>query len=401
MGCRYPLTDNVGTRRRRRLPGAAALLIGLIAGGLTAACGTSSGTAAGTTSAASNASASSASAGNPCPAGAPAGTISETGSTLLQPLMQKWAIAYHQQFPAATVTVTGGGSTQGINDASSGKCDIGASDAYLSTGDLLKNPGLLNIPLAVSAQSVIFNLPSLQGDRIHLNGKVLAGMYDGSIKTWNDSAIKALNPGLSLPLTPVRPLHRSTGSGDTFIFTSYLSTQDQGWSSMVGYGTLVNWPPLPVTQNPISSSTDMITQCAQTPGCVGYNGVSYLSQEQNPQYHLGEAALENSGGQYTTPDANQGAAITAELGYFVPITPDNETISMIAGPGDTGYPIINFEYAIVSMKQPTAAKAKQVSHFLKWVVSNQSALSLVGSVGFQPLPPDIERLSLAQIARIH
>jgi phosphate transport system substrate-binding protein len=197
------------------------------------------------------------------------------------------------------------------------------------------------------------------------------------------------------------PLHRTKGSGDTFIFTSYLSTQDQGWNSSVGYGTLVNWPALPTAQKPINSSTDMITQCAQTLGCVGYNGVSYLSQEENPQYNLGEAALKNSGGQYTTPDANQGAAITAELSYFVPITPDNETISMIAGPGDAGYPIINFEYAIVSIRQPTAAKAKQVSAFLTWVVSNQSALSLVGSVGFQPLPPDIQKLSLAQIARIH
>jgi len=362
------------------------LLIGLMAVGLTAACGTISG--AGPASPASEASATT--------GGPPAGTITETGSTLLEPLMNKWAIAYHQQFPAAAVSVTGGGSTQGINYASSGKVEIGASDAYLSSGDLLKNPDLLNIPLAVSAQSVIFNLPSLHGDHIHLNGKVLAAMYDGSITMWNDQAIRALNPGISLPAIPVVPLHRSAGSGDTFIFTSYLSTQDPGWSSKVGYGTLVNWPGSPA--NGVSSSTTMISQCAQDLGCVGYNGISYLAQEEST-YHLGEAALENSGGQYTTPDANNGAAVTAELGYFVPITPDNETISMIAGPGTAGYPIINFEYAIVSLKQPSAA-AQQIRDFRNWAINNPTALSLVGSVGFQPLPPDIQTLSKAQIGRI-
>jgi len=367
--------------------------MGIAGIGLATACGTAASAADGP-AAAPAATSQNATSQN---ATSPSGTISEAGSTLLEPLMQKWATAYHQQYPGATVNVAspGGGSTKGITDAENGSVAIGASDAYLSSGDLLQHPSLLNIPLAVSAQSVIYNLPSLQGTHINLNGMVLAGMYNGSITTWDDPAIRALNPGVSLPPTRVVPVHRSTGSGDTFIFTSYLSTQDPAWSQHVGYGTQVAWSPL-ATAQAVSSSTTMISTCARFAGCIGYNGISYLPLEQAKG--LGEAALENSRGNFEIPSAT---TIDAELNDFVGITPDNETISMIAGPAPGGYPIINFEYAIVTTSQPSAGRATAVRDFLNWVVSSSSALSLVGSVGFQPLPGDVRQLSLDQIARIH
>jgi phosphate transport system substrate-binding protein len=308
--------------------------------------------------------------------------------------MQKWATAYHQQFPAAAISVSGGGSTQGISYAASGKDDIGASDAYLSSGDVLVHPGLLNIPLAVSAQSVIFNLPGLKGDNIKLTGTILAEMYSGAITMWNDPQIAALNGGLSLPAIRVAPLHRSTGSGDTFIFTSYLSTQDPAWNAAVGYGTLVRWPST-ATAQVADGSTGMISACAHTVGCVGYNGVSYLTQEQ--AQGLGEAALQNGGGHYTIPTAG---TIQAELDKFVAITPPNETIAMIAGPGGDGYPIINYEYAIVESQQPSATVAGQIRNFLSWVISSTAATSLVSSVGFQPLSADVATLSLNQVKEI-
>ena len=322
------------------------------------------------------------------------GTISEAGSSLLLPLMQKWAIAYHQQVPGVTVNTAGGGSSTGISDAADGTKDVGASDAYLSSGDVLVHPGLLNIPLAVSAQSVIFNLPNLQGTNIKLSATVLAEMYSGQITMWNDPQIKALNGGVPLPAIRVAPLHRVEGSGDTFIFTSYLSTQDPAWNTAAGYGTLVNWPSIPAAQA-VSGSGGMTTGCEKTVGCVGYNGISYLSQEQAGG--LGEAALQNGGGRYLTPSP---ATIQAELDKFIAITPPNETIAMIAGPGGYGYPIINYEYAIVKTDQPSAAAAEQVKDFLQWVISSPAATSLVTSVGFQPLPSDVQKLSQAQIKEI-
>jgi len=357
------------------------MIIGIAGISLMAACGTQQGAAVATVAAGVS--------------GVSGGTLTETGSTLLQPLMAEWAAAYHRQFPGTTVQVTGGGSTQGIDDASSGKADIGASDAYLSSGDLLKNPDLLNIPLAVSAQSVIYNLPELPpGTHVNLNGAVLAGMYGGSITTWDNPAIQAINPGVSLPAIPVVPVHRATGSGDTFIFTSYLSSEDAAWNDDVGYGTLVKWPSVSGERQASSSGT-MVSQCAQIAGCVGYNGVSYLAQEQKAG--LGEAALENTGGAYTLPSP---ATIAAELGYYVPVMPANESISMISGPGSNGYPVINFEYVIVSTRQPSAAKARQMQAFLRWVVSSPAATSLAATVGFQQLPSDVQRLSLTQIQEI-
>jgi phosphate transport system substrate-binding protein len=314
--------------------------------------------------------------------------------------MKDWANAYHQQYPAVTVTVGGDGSSAGINCASDGKIAIGASDAYLSSGDVLNNPSLLNIPLAVSAQSVIYNVPGVsQGEHIQLSGPVLAGMYNGTIKTWNDPAIKRLNGGIPLPPTPVVPFHRSKGSGDTFIFTSYLSTQDADWSNTVGYGTQVAWPPV-ASAVKVPDSVTMYQQCAATPGCVGYDGVSYLPAAQAPPYNLGEAALQNGGGHYTTPTPGPTGSIQSEVNKFIAITPANETIAMIAGPGGDGYPIVNYEYAIVSVHQPSAAKANAIKTFLKWVITTGNGSSYLGQYDFQPLPTDIQTLSKQQIARI-
>jgi phosphate transport system substrate-binding protein len=117
-------------------------------------------------------------------------TLSETGSTLLYPLMGAWATAYHQQHPGVSFTTAGTGSTAGITDASAGKVRIGASDAYLSSGDLVKNPSLLNVPLAISAQQVNYNVPGLPpGEHLKLDGAVLAQMYEGTITSWNDPAV--------------------------------------------------------------------------------------------------------------------------------------------------------------------------------------------------------------------
>lgn len=380
---RHPLDGSVGTRHRRRLGSAAALLLGIAGIALTAACGTSA-------SAANSMARTSTAA-----AGSPAGTITEGGSSLLLPLMQDWASAYHQQVPGVTVQTSGGGSTEGITNAAKGTWGIGASDAYLSSGDVLVNPGLLNIPLAVSAQSVIFNLPSLKNPPtpLKLTGDILAKMYSGQITMWNDPQIAAINGQLTLPAVRVVPLHRVEGSGDTFLFTSYLATQNSDWDTKVGYGTVVNWP-ANIGQTVVGSK-GMYTTCGQVVGCVGYNGVSYLQQEQ--PLGISQAAVQNGAGHFSVPGAK---TIQNELARFIALTPRGETIAMIAGTG--GYPLINFEYAIVKTRQPSAAAAARVKAFLQWVITSPQATSMVTapSINFQPLPPDVQKLSMAQIGEI-
>jgi phosphate transport system substrate-binding protein len=324
-------------------------------------------------------------------------TISETGSTLLYPLAKTWAAAYHQQHQNATVTTAGTGSGAGIAAASDGKADIGASDAYLSSGDLVTNPRLLNIPLAVSAQTVIYHVPDLPaGSHLQLNGTVLAGIYSGTITRWDDQRIKALNPGLPLPSLTIVPLHRSDRSGDTFLFTSYLSTQDPSWDQSIGYGTTANWPNVPGALAE-KGSTAIVAGCAATPGCVAYNGISYLGQAQAAG--LGEAALANAAKNFTLPTAS---AINDTVDSLVSLTPPNETISMIDGPSanDAGYPIVNYEYAVVSTRQPSAAVASAIQAFLRWVITSGNQPSFLNPVGFQPLSPTVAQLGQAQIAEI-
>jgi phosphate transport system substrate-binding protein len=355
---------------------AAAALVGLSAG-----CGTAAITA-GDVAAAQSASGT---------------TLSETGSTLLYPLASTWAKAYHQQHPGVTVMTAGTGSGTGIKDASDGTADIGASDAYLSSGDLVKNSALLNIPLAISAQTVIYHVPGLPaGSHLQLDGTVLAGIYSGTITRWDDPAIKALNKTLPLPALAIVPVHRSDSSGDTFLFTSYLATQNPAWDASIGYGTTADWPPVAAAAAE-KGSLNVLQKCAATAGCVAYNGISYLAKAQ--ANGLGEAALENSAGKFTLPTPT---AIVDSVDSFVSLTPPNETISMIDGPSadGNGYPIVNYEYAVVSRRQRDAVRASMIRAFLTWVLTTGNGPAYLRTVGFQPLSATLVTLGEAQIAEI-
>jgi phosphate transport system substrate-binding protein len=330
------------------------------------------------------------------PATAPATSqvaLSETGSTLLYPLFNLWGPAFHTKYSNITITPQGTGSGTGIAQAAAGAVEIGASDAYLSEGDMAAHRGLMNIALAISAQQINYNLPGVTG-HIKLNGKVLAAMYQGKVRAWNDPQIKALNLGMNLPATPVVPLHRSDGSGDTFLFTQYLSKQDpDGWGKSPGFGTTVDFPAVPGELGE-DGNGGMVTGCADTPGCVAYIGISFLDQA--GKKGLGEAQLANASGNFLMPDAQ---SIQAEAASFTS-TPDNEAISLINGPAPNGYPIINYEYAIVNNHQRDAATAQTVQAFLHWAVTEGNSASYLDRVHFQPLPPAVVKLSDAQIATI-
>ena len=321
--------------------------------------------------------------------------LSETGSTLLYPLFNQWGPAYHEKYPNVTITTQGTGSGTGISQAAAGAVDIGASDAYLSEGDLKQHPGLINIALAVSAQQINYNLPGLTGN-LKLNGHVLAAMYRGDIKTWNDPQLTALNPGVNLPNTPVVPLHRSDGSGDTFLFTQYLSKQDpDGWGKAPGFGTTVDFPAVDGALGE-NGNGGMVTGCADTPGCVAYIGISFLDQAQ--QKGLGEAQLANAAGNFLLPDAK---SIQAAAAGFADQTPDNQAVSLINGPAPDGYPIVNYEYAIVNANQSDAATAQTLQAFLHWAITDGNSAEFLDKAHLQPLPDAVVKSSLRQIMTIH
>ena len=327
-------------------------------------------------------------------------TITETGSSLLYPLMGTWTSAYQKQFvnsssaPLVTIETGSTGSGTGITDASTGTINIGASDAYLSSSDLQTYPSMENIALAISAQQINYNLPTVKKP-LKLDGTVLAEIYTGKITKWNDSAIAALNPGVSLPSLTIVPLHRADSSGDTFLFTSYLNAQDpSAWSSS-NVGTSISWPTVSGALAETGNG-GMVTGCAATKGCIAYIGISYLTK--TAAAGLGQAELKNGAGQFEAPTPT---TISAEANAETSKTPASETLSMIDANASGGYPIVNYEYAIVNKKQTNGTIAEDIRAFLYWTVhTGQSATSYLGAVDFQPLPSSVVTLSDNQIAKI-
>jgi phosphate transport system substrate-binding protein len=323
-------------------------------------------------------------------------SLSETGSTLLYPLWNLWVGGYTSKYSTVTIQTAGTGSGTGISDAENGTANIGSSDAYLSPSVSTANPTLKNIPLAISSQIVAYNVPGVLS-HLKLSGSLLSSIYQGKVTKWNDASIAGLNPGVNLPNIPIVTLHRSDSSGDTFLFTTYLSKADpNGWGKSIAFNTTVPWPNAPGNLGEAGNS-GMVTGCKATPGCIAYVGISYLTQAL--QAGLGYAQLSNAKGKYELPTA---ANITAEAASFTKSTPANGTISLIYGPAASGYPIVNYEYAIVNGKQSSSATAKAIRSVLEWAVNAKdgNSATYLSQVNFQPLPASIVTKSLKQITAI-
>ena len=325
----------------------------------------------------------------------PSATLTETGSTLLYPLWNIWAPAYQQKYHQINLTTGGTGSGTGIADAASGTVNIGSSDAYLSPSVKQATPSLLNIPLAISYQVIAYNIPGVHAN-LNLNGGILAAIYSGSITNWNSPTIARLNPRVKLPSLPIVALHRSDGSGDTFIFTQYLSDQVSSWAKGPGFGTTISFPTI---SNALGENGNggMVSGCQATPGCIAYVGVSFLTQALGDG--LGYAALGNGVGQYVLPSPTSAAI---EAAGFTKATPANGTISMINGKIKGGYPIINYEYAIVNQHQSSIGFARAVRSLLEWAVNANygNSNTYLSQVRFVPLPAPVVAQSLKQILTI-
>ncbi len=320
--------------------------------------------------------------------------LSETGSTLLFPLLDHWAAGYHQQHANVSITTAATGSGKGIADASAGTVDIGASDAYLSSGNLVSNPALLNIPLAISAQQVNYNVPGLRpGTHLKLSGKVLAEMYQGTITTWNDPQIASAQPGRdaaaarrwcrctgrTAPATPscspatcpprIRP-------GTTTRATARRCPGRASPGRAPRAGTRAWWP--------AARPRRAASPTSASPTCPRPWPRAWATR-----------SCENTLGAYELPTAT---SIGAAVGSFVSSTPTNETISMVNGPAASGYPIVNYEYAVVTTRQPDAAKARDIKAFLHWAIT-AGQRPAVPEPGAVPAAAAVHRVALRRADR--
>ena len=282
--------------KKIRMATAAAALVPLAL--LAAACGSSGGGSSSGSSSSPSASASSTGV-----------ALTETGSTLVFPLFGAWQTAYNTDVTDVTITGSGTGSGTGIADAATGTVTMGASDAYLSSSDISQYPGLINIPVAVASLMVNYNVPGIKKP-LNFNGKLLAEIYTGKVKTWNDPAIKALNPGQNLPAMKITALHRAESSGSTFLFTSYLNAQDPADWPVTAVGTTVSWPSGAAAQAETGSG-GMVTGCQAIKGCIAYIGISYLSKTEAAG--LGEAVPGQQGRQVRPADHRRGQRRAGQL----------------------------------------------------------------------------------------
>ena len=371
---------------RTRLIGGAALLGALAA----AACGGSSNSSTNTPTSVATPTAVAVQTGNPTTAV----TLHQDGSSLMFPYLQQLVAPLTAAYANITLSPAPGGSGKGITDTIAGAVDMGASDAYLSPGQMAQNPNLANIPVVVSAQDVFVNLPGVSA--LKLNGDVLAKIYMGKISKWNDSAIAALNSGATLPSTAIVPIRRVDSSGDTFLFTSFLSATNSDWSNGPSIGTTVTWPSVS-SELTANGNPGMVTECKATPGCVAYVGISAQASAETAGLTL--ASLQNKSGQYLNANPTTMAAAVNAVASQIPT---NLAQSLIYTDGAQSYPIVNYEYIIVNTSQTDAQKALAIRTFLAWTVdpSGGSSPTYLAKNNFIALPDAVLNKVKAGIAAI-
>jgi phosphate transport system substrate-binding protein len=319
-------------------------------------------------------------------------TINEDGSSLLEPYLTAIAPQITTAYPNVTLTPAAGGSGKGVSDALGGVVQAGGSDAYLPPADF--TTGVANIPLVVSSQSIDYNLPGVKN--LKLTGNVVAGIYTGKITTWNNAAIKKLNPGVTLPAKTIIPIVRSDSSGDTFNFTSFLSDTNAAWKASPGFNTSVTWPTVS-GELTASGNPAMVQTASQHVGSIAYVGIS--SQPAANAAKLGQAELQNAAGKFLHPTQ---ATITSAVNADKANVPANFAVSLIYSKGAMSYPIVNFEYLIVKSPQSSPAVAEGLRDVMAFAINTKDGSSAANLApdGFVPLPTSILPKVEAAIAAV-
>jgi len=328
----------------------------------------------------------------------PAGKISLTagGSTFVNPIMQIWISEYYNltQNSAAPVSINyqAVGSSLGQTGVLSGTFAYAGSDAPLPASALAsyssKGP-FLQIPEALGGVAIFYNIPGVTTN-LDLTGAVLAGIYNGSITTWNDPRITALNTGVTLPAATIVPVHRSDGSGTTYALTSYLATQSPNWRSTIGVGTAVNWPSFELASK---GSSGVAGTVSTTPDSIGYAD-SYYAFKNN----LVPAKIENAAGAFIAPSV---PAFSAAAASFSSALSTNATAPIVNPPASasTAYPISTFTYVLIWANQSNEPDGWALASFLTWVVTVGQSYST--GLYYAPLPPNIVTIDQQHIAQIN
>jgi phosphate transport system substrate-binding protein len=309
--------------------------------------------------------------------------INGAGATFPYPIYSKWFDEYAKVDPSVRFNYQSIGSGGGQKQILAQTVDFGASDGPMSDDNLAKAPGkLLHIPTVAGADVVAYNLsgnPALKFD-----ADTIAGIFLGQIKKWNDPKITALNAGVTLPDQEIVVVHRSDGSGTTYIWTDYLSKISPEWKKKVGTNTSVNWP----TGIGGKGNEGVAGQIKQTPGAVGYVELIYAVQNKMPY-----AEVRNAAGEFVKPTLESVTAALATANI-----PDDFRFSMTNAPGKDAYPIAGATWLLVYQQQKDAAKGKKLVEFLKWSLTDGEKMAK--DLQYAPLPESVQQRVLKRIGEI-
>ena len=309
--------------------------------------------------------------------------INGAGATFPYPIYSKWFDEYAKVDPSVRFNYQSIGSGGGQKQILAQTVDFGASDGPMSDDNLAKaSSKLLHIPTVAGADVVAYNLPG--NPALKFDADAIAGIFLGQIKKWNDPKIAALNPGVTLPDQEIVVVHRSDGSGTTYIWTDYLSKISPEWKTKVGTNTSVNWP----TGIGGKGNEGVAGQIKQTPGALGYVELIYAVQNKMPY-----ADIKNAAGEFVKPtlESVTAALATADI-------PDDFRFSMTNAPGKEAYPIAGATWLLVYEQQKDATKGKKLVEFLKWAAKDGEKMAK--DLQYAPLPESLQQRVLKRIDEI-
>jgi phosphate transport system substrate-binding protein len=311
--------------------------------------------------------------------------LAGAGSTFVYPLMTRWVQDFSQSHPSVQINYQSIGSGGGVQQVRSNTVDFGASDAPLSDQQLKEMPPVIQIPETAGPVCITYNLPSLS-QPLQLSAESLAGIFMGTIKNWQDPALKADNPGVALPTQPIVVVHRAESSGTTNAFTTYLSAVSPDWQSKVGKGNNVSWP----VGLGGKGSEGVTGQLRQAPGAIGYVELTYAQQNKLP-----EAKIKNQAGNYIAPTAQ---STTAAINAFTAQLSQDPRQPIVNPPANAtdAYPISTLTFLIIPKDGPDKAKRAALKSFVQYIIGDGQ--SVAGTLNYAPLPDGMKQFDQQQIS---
>ena len=300
--------------------------------------------------------------------------LTGAGATFPYPLYSKWFSQY-ASLTGVRINYQSIGSGGGIRQLSEGTVDFGASDSPMSDEEMGKAKGgpILHIPTVLGAVVITYNLPGVSTP-IQLTPQVIADVFSGRITKWSDARITSLNTGVTLPNTDILVVHRSDGSGTTYIFTDYLAKAVPSWNASVGKGKEVKWP----AGLGAKGNEGVAGQVKQTPGSIGYVELAYAKQNKLPV-----AAVRNRDGRFIAASVPAVTAAAAGASAALPANTDYR-LSIVDAPGADSYPISSFTWILVYQKQKDSVKGKKLVDFLEWALTEGEREA--AALDYAPLP---------------